>query len=493
MPHRRPPRPTLAVTVSLALAVAAALVSGPTAAAAPAPAKPYDVDGDGFVDLAVGAPYLDVAGEELAGGLAVLKASASGLGSTAQLFTAESPGVAGAPHFEESLGDAVASGDFDGDGYADLAIGRPVAYRPTEAAGAVAVLYGSAKGLTSARWLELLSPGGPQADTGFGQSLVAADFDGDGRSDLAVGWGEYLADGGSGTVVVFAGSASGLAQDRNVVRNAAPTSAGGLDEDFGSALAVGDLDADGRPDLVVSSEREGPDGSTGVVSACYGSSDGVTSCTPLVVDDRLGEGFVLAVGNVSGTARPEVVAGVGRYDDKRGGVVETYSLSGARASTTVSRTELSQASKGVRGSAEKGDEFGSDVVLGDLDRDGYDDLVVGAPGEDADRGRVTVVYGGAEGYRTSGGMIYDQDTKGVPGKAEKRDRFGLSLSLLDHDADGHLDLTVGAPNEDGGDGAVTTVRGSGSAFTTKGARTFTLADLGGKGTDGARFGATLGR
>lgn len=494
MPHRRPPRPTLAVTVSLALAVAAALVSGPTATAAPAPAKPYDFDGDGFVDLAVGAPNLDVAGQALAGGLAVLKASASGLRSTAQLFTAESPGVAGAPHFEESLGVAVASGDFDGDGYADLAIGRPVAYRPTEAAGAVAVLYGSAKGLTSARWRELVSPGGPQFDTGFGQSLVAADFDGDGRSDLAVGWGEYLPGGGSGTVVVFDGSSTGLAQDRNVLlRGEQEGGSGSYDEDFGSALAVGDLDEDGRLDLVVASHRRLPVDYAGVVSACYGSADGLGSCTPLVVEERLGSAFALAVGNVSGTARPEVVAGVGRYDDERGGEVQLFSLSGPRASTTVSRTELTQASKGVRGSAEKGDEFGSSVALGDLDRDGYDDLVVGAPGEDADRGRVTVVYGGAKGSRTSGGKIVDQDSKGVPGKAEKKDRFGASLTLLDHDGDGHLDLAVGAPGENGGDGAVTTLRGSGTSFTTKGARTFSLADLDVDVPDGARFGAVLGR
>ena len=60
------------------------------------------------------------------------------------------------------------------------------------------------------------------------------------------------------------------------------------------------------------------------------------------------------------------------------------------------------------------------MALGDLDRDGYDDLVVGAPGEadgkKGSSGRVTLVYGGEKGYRTSGGTILDQDTKGVHGQ-----------------------------------------------------------------------------
>jgi len=171
--------------------------------------------------------------------------------------------------------------------------------------------------------------------------------------------------------------------------------------------------------------------------------------------------------------------------------VLTLSLSGSRASTTVARSTLTRDSRGVRGTSKKNDEFGTAVALGDLDADGHADLLVGAPGEDKGEGRVTVVHGGANGYRTTGGLVYDQDTKGVPGKAEKADHFGPSIALLDHDGDGHLDLSVGAPDENGADGALTLLRGSGSSFTTKGARTDTLKDLGHVGTRDAGFGEVL--
>jgi hypothetical protein len=206
----------------------------------------------------------------------------------------------------------------------------------------------------------------------------------------------------------------------------------------------------------------------------------------------------LAIGNVTGDERNEIVVGQPEEDTEGGdpGLVYTLTLSGTGSSLAAEATELTQATKGVPGSNEDDDGFGHVVALGDLDRDGYDDLVVGSPGEAIgsrqDAGRVTVVYGGKRGYRTSGNKIYDQNTKGVPGVAEKQDRFGDALTLLDHDADGHLDLTVGAPGENG-TGAITTLDGSGTSFTTTGSKTFGLGTLAYPTPDDAGFGLTLGR
>lgn len=136
-------------------------------------------------------------------------------------------------------------------------------------------------------------------------------------------------------------------------------------------------------------------------------------------------------------------------------------------------------------------------MLGDLGADGYDDLMVGAPWEDVGRsenaGAVTVVHGGPTGYRTSGNKRYDQSTKSVPGKAEEQDSFGARVALFDHDQDGHPDLTVGIPREDGDKGAVTTLRGEGTGFTTKGARTLGLKTLGYAKPGFADFSGVLGR
>ena len=106
------------------------------------------------------------------------------------------------------------------------------------------VLYGSAKGLTGARSLELFEPGSQQLDAAFGSALSAADLDGDGRSDLAVT--------AEGAFAVFRSGSAGLSQSRSSLLHGEADGAG-TDDRFGEAVAVGDPDQDGRPDLVVGS------------------------------------------------------------------------------------------------------------------------------------------------------------------------------------------------------------------------------------------------
>ena len=222
-----------------------------------------DFDNDGFADLAIG-----VAGENLGavgngGAVNVLYGRATGLtGAGSQLFTQDSSGVPGVAEPGDSFGDAVAVGDFDGDGFADLAVGVSLEdVGVVVDAGAVNVLYGTVGGLTGAgsQLFTQDSPGvGSSAETedNFGAVLAAGNFDGDRFADLTVGiWRENVgAIANGGAAHVLRGTAAGLTghgsqfltQDSSGVPGAVER-----DDEFGFAVGAGDVDSDGFADLAV--------------------------------------------------------------------------------------------------------------------------------------------------------------------------------------------------------------------------------------------------
>jgi hypothetical protein len=111
-----------------------------------------DFDDDGFVDLAVGVPGEDVEAHDGAGAVVVLYGSDAGLtGAGAQLFHQDLPEIAGRAEAGDAFGAALASGDFDADGFADLAVGIPGEDQGRSVdLGAVHLLFGTAGGLTAA-------------------------------------------------------------------------------------------------------------------------------------------------------------------------------------------------------------------------------------------------------------------------------------------------------------------------------------------------------
>lgn len=151
-------------------------------AAATAAFASGDFDGDGVDDIAVGTPNESVDGEADAGAVFVFYASRAG-GPGNQLWRQGADGLGGTPKSQDGFGRAVAVGDFDADGFDDLAIGIPgETVGARAAAGAVDVLYGGPSGLVAARspLFTKESPGIPLAAAdydGFGQSLESGDFD----------------------------------------------------------------------------------------------------------------------------------------------------------------------------------------------------------------------------------------------------------------------------------------------------------------------------
>ena len=375
------------------------------------PATP-DYNGDGYADLLMAAPREEFEGTRRAGIVHALYGSANGPDAgNQQTFNLDTFKVGSSTVGDllsssgrlSQFGEILASGDFNNDGYTDLAIGiqrwTPADNPVLLDSGAVFVLYGSASGLTPAGhqlWSQSLSVndldgdgeidndlgdmlGGSEGGDRFGQELAVGDFDSDGYDDLAIGVPkEDLSDNEillAGAVNVLYGSVTGLA----IGRTQFWTQGGGTqkrdDTDdtvflgdiigareprdvFGTSLTAGDFDNDGYDDLAVGSPSEsiGDVFAAGYVNIIKGSNAGLT-----------------ALGNEH--LRQDKY----ERDDDGDGTID------------VSLGELG-------GIPEGRDRFGSKLSTADFNGDGIDDLAIGVSGEklefeDNREGIVQVFYG----------------------------------------------------------------------------------------------------
>jgi hypothetical protein len=473
-----------------------------------AKAAPYDINGDGYRDVVIGAPGENLGPDTDAGMFHVFYGRSTGLtGSGSIVIHQDTPGVPGSPEDYDQFGYANTSGDFNADGYADVAVSANTETLGSVVdAGLVLVFYGSATGL---RTDNVLSLGIARWELFFGNALTSGDFNGDGHDDLAVGGPWH--DGGpgldSGSTFVFNGGASGLSTSYQEFYQGGGTVPGvaGQYDAFGAALSAGDVNGDGSTDLVVGAILDWEDlgWPIGSATVLYGSTAGLNSNadgqrfskeTPGVpgsggsfndtTDDPDVFGFQVALSDFTGDGKadlavgapgsPVIVDGVRKRD---AGTVTVLYSDGTRIGT-VNAVQVTQQTAGMPGTAGYEDYFGWTLAAGDVNGDGRSELAIFSPGDTY----VTVVPGGSSGLVYANARGWTQNSSGIPGSSESGDWWGNSLRFADIKGTGYASLVVGADGENSYRGAFTVIHSTGTGLTGTGVQAFSQDSPGVPGT-----------
>ncbi len=326
------------------------------------------------------------------------------------------------------FGTSVASGDFNGDGYSDVAVGE-YGYLNAAARGRVSIFFGSDAGLeTTPAWSALGETDGDH----FGYSLASGDANGDGIDDLAVGAPSRVEGGfpDRGKVYLFTGTAGGLPS----MAWSDLGDAGG--DEFGKAVSMGDINADGIDDIVIGAP--GYDETSlnrGRIYLYFGTPGAPSESLWVAMGQNADDAFGSAVacdGDANGDGHDDILIGASGYDE--GGLTsrgKAYLFEGGDVSpaTLPSWTKMGDNSDYL---------FGAAVAFaGDVNGDGYDDALVSATGYSSNRGIVYAFHGSS----TSLGNNFAWSCAGEA----NGDIFGYSIASAGSvNGDAYSDAIVGA-------------------------------------------------
>jgi hypothetical protein len=443
-----------------------------------------DFDGDGYMDVAVGAPnsiqdgktvgavflYKGTFGSHQVNGNTTTAGNYSYLLVPWRKIVPATLGVTGQDG--EQFGAALAAGDIDGDGVADLTIGAP---GRTSGTGAIYQMYGrkfvqpydwsnnnlpyvfglqttSTTEPLAAAYYPATSFGAASAGDHFGAAIAIADFDNDGLSELAIG-APFHAPGGQ--VAILTHPAMGAMALRQWIK----PNVGFSNGQFGFSLATGDFDGDKAADLIVGAPKAEAPGAGAIYlfssKLGFAQQQGRMMGGPVAGDDY---GWALSVGDFHGDGTNQLAVGApGRSGSGR---VEMLGFVGSGTtgffapSQTLDQTLASNTN-------DAGDRFGQALLAARLHGPKLSaELAVGAPGKKgraADSG-VAYVFAGTKAAITTG-VKYLAQAKGT--------HFGWSFGAGDTNHDGSIDLVIGAPDEIG----TTAVNATGTITSEEGSRT----------------------
>lgn len=394
-----------------------------------------DVNGDGYADVIIGANSYDN-GQTDEGKAYLYYGAASGL-SAVPAWTAEG-------NQEGALfGHVVASaGDVNNDGYSDVIVASPGYSNGQSGEGRVFVYYGSANGLpATANW----TGESDKADAYYGNSAASAgDVNKDGYSDIIIGAPYYsssLFKPQTGRVYVYYGSASGLSGTASWTKDGA--SAYNM---LGfSASAAGDVNKDGCSDVIVSAPGYGS-GQTyeGIAYLYLGKSTGLQTTAAWNYEsnrDTIGFGFCVSpAGDINNDGYADVIVGVPDYSNGQAGEGAAYIFCGQSSG-------LSSAPNWFKESNIEKSSFGYSVAsAGDVNHDGYNDILIGSPNYangNIVEGAAYLFYGTASGLSSTAGWMVESN----------QDSASLGYCVAsagDINKDGIKDILIGAPAYNGG-------------------------------------------